>query len=255
MKLLQALKGYWSMAAMVLLFGGYLAFEVELYADSADASPERERNDLMRLLAVSSVMMFGFMILYLRRFVEFGRESIMRKDAELRARAIERTDLLTGLANRLRFEEQVADALLQCAKDGEQGAALFIDLDGFKPVNDTHGHASGDAVLREVALRLTQNARSAVCIARFGGDEFAVFAKTSSGVPEAMRMASDLLDAIEKPIVFEGKQLAVSATIGVTICTGADMQSAAELLKAADSAMYAGKRSGRSQVVLYGSHG
>jgi diguanylate cyclase (GGDEF)-like protein len=255
MKLLQVLKGYWSMVATVLLFGGYLAFEVEIYADSSGASPERERTDFLRLLAVSSVMMFGFMILSVRRFLQSGRESVMRKDAETRARTVERTDLLTGLANRLRFEEQVAEALMQCARYGEQGAAFFIDLDGFKPVNDTHGHAAGDAVLRAVALRLTQTATDAVCVARFGGDEFALFARTQSGVQDAMHLAHDLLRVIEKPVEFEGKQLTVSATIGVTICTGADMQSAAELLKAADNAMYAGKRGGRGQVVLYGSNG
>lgn len=236
---------------MLLLFGGYLAFELELYADSTGASPERKQNDLLRLFIVSSLIMFGFMILSFRRLLAHGRERLMRTDAELRARAIERTDLLTGLANRLRFEEQVTDTLLQCAKHGEQCVVLFVDLDGFKPVNDTHGHLAGDAVLREVAMRLKHQAKGAVCVARLGGDEFSVVAKTASSVQDAMRLAQDLLEAIEQTITFEGKQLAVSATIGVAIGTG-HTQSAVELLKAADNAMYAGKRGGRGQVVVHG---
>ncbi|PSJ52139.1 GGDEF domain-containing protein [Pseudaminobacter soli (ex Li et al. 2025)] len=252
MKLLQLLRGYWSLIATILLFGGYLAFEFDVYADSKDASPERERGDLLRLLTVSSVMMFGFMVLSLRRVLDHGRERTMRTDAELRARAVERTDILTGLANRLRFEELVADTLSEFSKYGAQFVVLFIDLDGFKPVNDTHGHAAGDAVLREVAARLTTHAEDAVCVARLGGDEFSVCAKTAHGVQHPMRLASTLLEAIERTIPFEDKQLAVSATIGVAICTD-EMQSASDLLKAADSAMYAGKRGGRGQVVLYGS--
>lgn len=239
------------MIASVILFGSYLAFEFDVYSDSKDASPQEEQSDLLRLLAVSSVMMFGFMVLSFRRVLEHGRERARRRHAELRARVVERTDVLTGLANRLQFEEQVTGALSQFAEQGELGVVLFIDLDGFKPVNDTHGHLAGDAVLREVATRLKQNATDAICVARFGGDEFSVFAKTPSGVQDAMRLAHGLLEAIEEAIVFEGKQLSVSATIGVAIGTAG--QSATELLRAADSAMYAGKRGGCGQVVLFGS--
>ncbi|NQF23544.1 GGDEF domain-containing protein, partial [Escherichia coli] len=97
-----------------------------------------------------------------------------RKKQELRLRALTTTDHLTGLANRAGFEERLLAALDQARVTGSTGALLLVDLDGFKVVNDTHGHAVGDALLRTFAQRLARAVRPYDGVARFGGDEFAV---------------------------------------------------------------------------------
>lgn len=163
-------------------------------------------------------------------------------------------DSLTGLVNRARFESRLHELLepgssSQRLGQSRQIAVLFIDLDGFKPVNDTYGHAAGDAVLVAVADRLRDSTRGSDLIARLGGDEFAVLLEVRDH-DEVTTVSDRILSSLKRPIPHDGQQLHIGASIGIADThIGADIASktAAELLHAADLAMYSAKQSGGSR--------
>lgn len=161
-------------------------------------------------------------------------------------RATAECDALTGLANRAMFERALAAATRE---RGRPRALLLIDLDGFKAVNDTHGHAAGDACLVEVARRLRQLFSGAELIARIGGDEFAVVVEMSEPGLEAQ--ARGALAALAEPIRDGAHVFSVGASIGVAAV--ADAPSPQLLFARADSALYAAKNSGRNRVRLCGA--
>ena len=128
-------------------------------------------------------------------------------------------------------------------------ALLFIDLDLFKQVNDTHGHTAGDAVLCAVAQRIAKAVRASDTAARLGGDEFAVLLGNLAHLDDAMTVGQAILAAITEPVLFDGKPLRVSASIGVAHFRG-NAESAEQLLARADAAMYASKAAGKGLVSL-----
>jgi diguanylate cyclase (GGDEF)-like protein len=131
-------------------------------------------------------------------------------------------------------------------------AVLFMDLDGFKSVNDEHGHAAGDQLLREVAKRLTDAVRETDYVARWAGDEFVVLLENIA--PEAVeRLARQLVDAIEQPLHLEGATARISTSIGVALYYPEASETAQELLKRADVAMYNAKHAGKAQVRMAGT--
>lgn len=160
-------------------------------------------------------------------------------------------DSLTGLVNRARFETRLREVLAPGSEHKRLGrsrqiAVLFIDLDGFKPVNDTHGHAAGDAVLVAVAERLRDSTRGSDTIARLGGDEFAVLLEVRDHA-EVAAVSDRILESLKRPIPHEGQELQIGASIGIADThVGGEEKSlgAAELLHAADTAMYAAKQAG-----------
>jgi diguanylate cyclase (GGDEF)-like protein/PAS domain S-box-containing protein len=160
----------------------------------------------------------------------------------LRRRAFH--DPLTGLANRARFE----DRLRQASGDGDT-AVLFIDLDNFKTVNDSLGHAAGDHFLSEVARRLTTCVRMGDMVARMGGDEFAVLISGIDAQIRAPRIAERILREMAAPIELERRAITPSASIG--IACGNSTQNAQEILRDADLALYDAKRSGKGRAQLY----
>ncbi len=156
-------------------------------------------------------------------------------------------DALTGLVNRRRFEEEVATRLAEAQRYGTGGALLSIDLDEFKPINDTHGHAAGDAVLRSVAELLRSATRASDLAARIGGDEFAVLLSHTNLVGAAA-CARKLVEYIsDHVVVYEGTPLRVGASVGVALLPD-DGPTREELFAAADRALYASKQAGRSRV-------
>jgi diguanylate cyclase (GGDEF)-like protein len=134
-------------------------------------------------------------------------------------------------------------------RQGQQIALLFIDLDCFKLVNDTLGHAAGDELLRVVAARLRAVVRAEDAVARLGGDEFTVVLEEVDGAAGAALAAAKLLEAVAAPTVLQGRAVSVSASIGIALfpAHGAD---AGALMQAADAAMYRAKRQGRHHCVL-----
>jgi diguanylate cyclase (GGDEF)-like protein len=159
------------------------------------------------------------------------------------------TDSLTGLANRLTLHEGLRAAL----KTGEHGALLSIDLDHFKIVNDTLGHAVGDEVLKTVAQRLRACARPGDLLARLGGDEFAVLTRDTVGADLAGGLAQRMIAALEKPIEQDGRLLRIGASVGVALWAG-DGIGIDDLLIYADMALYAAKAAGRGRHEIYSAH-
>lgn len=159
-----------------------------------------------------------------------------------------RHDALTGLPNRVHLSERLEQACARLERGGQGFALLYLDLDGFKPVNDTHGHDAGDQVLRRVAERIGAHLDSTDLGARLGGDEFAVLLLPASrpGVVEAR--AQTLMSAISQPIRLDsGVEVDIGATIGVTLAPQ-DATSPEDLLHKADKALYEGKRLGKRRV-------
>jgi diguanylate cyclase (GGDEF)-like protein len=157
-------------------------------------------------------------------------------------------DSLTGMPNRVLFEDRLAHALATAQRDGSSVGVLFVDLDGFKDVNDTYGHACGDELLREVGRRLTLTVRTTDTVARLGGDEFVVVLAPISGVDDASAVAEKVLAVLRRPVDIDGRVLSISASVGVTIATGDDDPET--LLNHADAAMYRAKSAGRDRAVL-----
>ena len=159
-------------------------------------------------------------------------------------------DSLTGLANRAAFEVLLERATARA--QGEPFCALFIDLDRFKHVNDTGGHAAGDALLRDVANELAAQVRKSDTVARLGGDEFAVLLSNCPLV-QAEAIAEKLRSAVVAyQLPWEGHVFGVGASIGL-VPVDASYATAADVLRAADAACYAAKRQGRNCVAVHGA--
>jgi diguanylate cyclase (GGDEF)-like protein/PAS domain S-box-containing protein len=158
-------------------------------------------------------------------------------------------DSLTGLPNRALFEDRLRRALVRLRRSGGFAAVMFVDLDDFKTVNDGLGHAAGDELLRAIARRLEGALRAQDTAARLGGDEFAVLLEDLVDESEALEIAERVRCALEPPLTVAGHQVAPSASIGVA-CPG-PQDSAEELLRNADVAMYAAKERGKAQVARF----
>jgi diguanylate cyclase (GGDEF)-like protein len=159
-------------------------------------------------------------------------------------------DALTGLANRRALEMRLQSDLAQAVGPG-QLAVCFMDLDGFKHVNDTEGHDAGDEVLRIIARRLTTQARETDCVARLGGDEFVLLLGDLASPDDAHQIMQRCLASVGQPIRLQGGATArVGASMGIAL--NAAGEGAAQLLQRADEAMYAAKRAGKGRIVVSG---
>ncbi|MBV8503796.1 MAG: EAL domain-containing protein [Paucibacter sp.] len=177
---------------------------------------------------------------------------------ELRRRAY--MDPLTDLPNRALFEDHLVRAAARNHRKGERTpgrvpgtlAVLFIDLDGFKPVNDSYGHAAGDQVLKEVARRLRSCARADDTVARVGGDEFLLLMEDSVDAAACTALARRLCEMLSQPIEISGTTVEISASIGIAAIP--DCGDITKLIAHADAAMYAAKRAGGNTFTLFESH-
>jgi diguanylate cyclase (GGDEF)-like protein/PAS domain S-box-containing protein len=158
-------------------------------------------------------------------------------------------DPLTGLPNRLLFNDRVTTAIDLAQRNNQRCLLLYLDLDGFKLVNDTLGHACGDELLRAVSERLKDLLRSSDSIARLGGDEFVILAGSTSP-DDAAQLAQKILDELRVPIPAAGQMLSITGSVGIAVFpeNGTDSQ---QLMRAADMAMYAAKAGGRNRYHFY----
>ena len=181
------------------------------------------------------------------RIVQAEIERITETDEQTRNRTM--TDALTGLPNRAQFLEHAARAI-QCGRaDGNvQFAILFIDLDGFKPINDRLGHKAGDAVLQHTAKRFQACMRKGDTVGRYGGDEFALLVNRVTGPADAIRVAERVLAKLKEPIDV-GEPVMVGASIGIALSTNLH-ERPEDLIRDADGAMYRAKAQGKNQYVF-----
>jgi diguanylate cyclase (GGDEF)-like protein len=173
-----------------------------------------------------------------------------RKLQEEQIRHLAHHDILTGLPNRLLFGDRLRQALLAAQREEHKLALIFFDLDKFKPVNDSYGHAVGDVLLQQVATRLRTVLRASDTLARLGGDEFVVLLPRVSGAGDAKKVAEDILRELNRPFMTEGFTVHISASLGVAVYPDGALD-ADSLLRCADTAMYEAKLLGRGRVGVH----
>ena len=167
--------------------------------------------------------------------------------AEERIQRVAHHDSLTGLPNRLLFNDRLEQAISLAKRDSRQFALLYLDLDRFKPVNDSLGHAAGDEILQAVAARIRREVRESDTVARVGGDEFAVILPDIAGREEAETVAKKIIAALATPFQLGSQKQSVyiGTSIGIALYP-ADALDTDALVKAADAAMYSAKQGGSS---------
>lgn len=230
--------GIWLLLCVVLFA---IDTQVNLFEQLYQATRTYEDWQLDELLSLLLCAGIVALVMLGIRTRQLSREIARREAAERLAHDTARHDPLTGLANRRRFREEIHASIGRSSGSPSGCAVIYIDLDGFKPVNDRHGHAAGDAVLVEVAQRIATAAPKGATVARLGGDEFGVVLHDVSN-PEALLFLSQRLQRdIAKPIEADSLQLIVGATIGIAVFPddGGDPEA---LIAAADRAMYIAKR-------------
>jgi diguanylate cyclase (GGDEF)-like protein len=198
--------------------------------------------------------------------LEAANAQLRSFNEELQQRAF--IDSLTGMPNRLLFDDRLGHAVARLdgssadpgvrrradigAASQEKIAVLFVDLDGFKPINDSFGHAAGDKVLIEVGQRLCRSARASDTVARLGGDEFVLLMEGVRDPSDCVWVAKRLLQALSEPLTINDQQLQISGSVGVALYP--DHGNRHELLAYADAAMYAAKRAGGGSYTIFEPH-
>ncbi|MDG2533938.1 GGDEF domain-containing protein [Sphingomonas sp. HITSZ_GF] len=229
------------------LAGLYAIFAIDLFQDEGGTvTGRRMRVELDEFLLYGSsliLLLFGFSFNQHRGRL---RERTKRLRAERDARDLGYHDPLTGMPNRRAFGE----ALDGLAPSGLH-AVLMLDLNGFKAINDTHGHGTGDALLRVIADRIAGAVREGDTAARLGGDEFAVIAPGLASPEVAKAIAKRLAESIARPVFLDGRTLHVGSGIGIAL-SRAEKLAPEELTRRADLALYAAKRSEGVAFRLYG---
>ncbi|WP_299697753.1 diguanylate cyclase [Hydrocarboniphaga sp.] len=179
-------------------------------------------------------------------FMAIAVDITERELAEQRLRFLAHHDVLTGLPNRATLQDRLSQAMLASRRSNRQVGVLFMDVDRFKGFNDTYGHEVGDAVLKQVASRLSALLRASDTVARFGGDEFVVVASGLRAEGDAIALAKKIQRAFDAPLELPEQHLQVSLSIGIAICP-VDESDADNLLHHADLAMYEAKHAGLGQ--------
>ncbi len=186
----------------------------------------------------------------------FYRDITDRKNLEIQVVELAYRDSVTGLPNRHLLTDRLTKALAATSRDNQFAALMYIDLDNFKSINDTMGHQAGDKLLKMAAGRLTENLRQIDTVARLGGDEFVVMIEYMGNSPEIAaietdRVATKILMAFRKVFIVDEKQCYTTASIGLTLFSGASNETVESVLKQADLAMYAAKNAGRNTIRFY----
>ncbi|CAA7623377.1 Signal transduction protein [Candidatus Terasakiella magnetica] len=186
----------------------------------------------------------------IRYFIGSFRDITEQIEAQSHILRLAHYDVLTELPNRALFQDRLERSVIHALRHDRKLALLFLDLDGFKKVNDTLGHRAGDDLLKEVALRLKACVRMTDTIARLGGDEFTIILDEVTEGTDASHVADKVLTAMREPITLEGRELFVGASIGISLFP-ADGRTGEELLKNADTAMYQAKATGKGRYYFY----
>lgn len=187
----------------------------------------------------------------LKGLIGLAADVTERKEHEKRLEHIAHYDALTGVPNRVLLIDRLSQALARTRRDKRLMAVCYLDLDGFKPVNDSFGHEAGDKVLIEVARRIGETIREEDTVARLGGDEFVVLLVGLSAAEECTASLNRLLTAISRPVRIDDNSVSISASIGVALYPG-DTADAETLLRHADQAMYTAKQAGKNCYHIFG---
>lgn len=174
-----------------------------------------------------------------------GVAAVVKKRPDKTLGYLAQYDQLTGLINRTLFHDRLSSALVRARRDGGLVTVMFLDIDGFKDINDRFGHAIGDEVLRQIAARLVGCLRESDTVARLGGDEFTVILEGGKRVEDAGHVATKILKTVGTPYRIGDRELIITTSIGIAMYP-LDGDSYEELIKGADTAMYQSKAAGRN---------
>ncbi len=189
----------------------------------------------------------------IENYIGFLTDITIRKQTDERLQHLAMHDILTGLPNRILFIDQLQNAIWRAEQTGQKVAVLFLDLDGFKTINDTMGHHVGDEFLRVIAKRLQAAVKNTDSAARMGGDEFAVLLQNIHSQEDVVRATQRLLMSISKPISLQEQTLQITASIGISIYP--EHSTEESLLSTADQAMYLAKSQGKNSYFIFPANG
>ena len=181
---------------------------------------------------------------------QLQKEIFERVQAEQRIWHIAHHDALTGLPNRTLLHDRLEQALAQALRDNHRVGVMFLDLDRFKSINDSLGHAVGDELLKQVAQRIESAVRAVDTVSRLGGDEFIVILRELAGAEDAVRVADKIIQTLAQPVHAQGHDLRVTPSIGISLYPDDGLE-ALQLMKNADTAMYYAKASGRNNFQFF----
>ncbi len=199
-------------------------------------------------LSILALLLIAAVLTVLLRHVR--RSTLALEASEAQAQHLAFHDTLTGLANRTMFDDRLAHELASARQHGSSLALLYLDLDGFKSVNDTLGHPAGDELIRAVGSRLQEAVRSSDLIARIGGDEFAIIQREISSPAEAEVLCLRLVELINEPFAISGTQARVGVSVGIAFGPS-DAEDRTELARKADIALYEAKAAGKGRFVFF----
>jgi diguanylate cyclase (GGDEF)-like protein len=239
-----------SVLGCALLVAAYLAFEFDIYGHENNETVHEETIELNEALTLGALMTGGLMIFAWRRYAAQKREMRRRIAAEQQARELAFQDPLTGLANRRQFDAALREAIASPPRAGGAHALLLLDLNGFKQVNDVHGHGIGDEVLIIVAQRLLSAIRPHDLVARLGGDEFAILAQHLAGAEAATTIAQRVLQQIDLPMTTGAATHRIGAGLGIALLPD-DADTIEEAMRKADVALYRAKPERRSALRFF----
>ena len=244
-----------SLSDLAGLYAAQVDFEVLRLQDEAAGGVDSMKTSLYILLSGTMVLLLLEGLFLFRPAARDLRtqweerlgsfQSEKEEDAK-KLQFLARYDPLTGLINRTLFADRLENALVRAKRNWGMVALMFLDVDGFKGVNDRFGHATGDELLKEVAARISAAVRESDTVARLGGDEFTVILEGIHHVDDVGRVANKILEAVSAPYRLGSRDLIITTSIGVAIYP-IDGENIEELLKGADIAMYSAKEGGRNQ--------
>ena len=248
---------------------GRTSVQLDIWADESDREKIAEalqeeagcRNQEVRLRRKSGEVFWGQLSASFADFdgqtcvLSYIRDVSEAKADEEKIRNLAFYDTLTGLPNRRLLWERLRQALISSIRSGSKHALLFVDLDGFKSLNDTLGHHIGDLLLQETARRIQSCVREVDTVARLGGDEFVIVLEDLSQIPEiaaaqARTVGGKILTAIDQPFLLEGRECHTTSSMGITVF-GNQNESTNEVLQQADIAMYQAKAAGRNAMFFF----
>lgn len=224
---------------------------IELKATQSDAALSQLQHQLLMLSLVSGLVLITVLILVLRKTHDLfqEREAGLLKTQQVLER-VAYHDGLTRLPNRHLLLDRLRQSLASAQRHGHRLALCFIDLDGFKPVNDQHGHEAGDHLLIEIARLLSNGVRQVDTVARLGGDEFVLLLPDFDHVTQIEEILDRLLQAVSQPVAYGSERLQVGMSIGIALYPD-HADSGEKLIERADQAMYLAKRSGKNRWVFH----
>jgi diguanylate cyclase (GGDEF)-like protein len=243
-----ALRRVWASGRVVLTEGAALPFSWARELPRVALVPVRADGEVRSVLCVCCKHSAAFgaeEVNFLQATASVLSTALQRTESEARLAYLAQFDPLTGLPNRALLADRFSQMIVQAKRRGAPLAVLFIDLDAFKAVNDTLGHAGGDALLKQVAARLQLALRTGDTVARISGDEFAVVLNDLVRPEDAALVAQKIIDGLGAPVDLGGKEVFVTASVGIAAFP-ADGGDAETLIGAADAAMYRAKQSGRN---------